>query len=157
MGLLNVALLLLAPAPAIIWDQTCRRSQGATHATHLPRPFSLLMVPSCRGWQEHPVAGVNSLLLWNMCLGFWGLSLLQNSTWVSTILVITGRPRPLHIPRHSGSCSLQLIDPYWTLIPSLIEAYYATHPAATGSSRSKCTAAMVAAWSLRLSHSYLRR
>ncbi|KAL3136755.1 hypothetical protein ABBQ38_005471 [Trebouxia sp. C0009 RCD-2024] len=89
------------------------------------------MVPSCQGWQKHPVAGVNSLLLWNVCVLFWGLSLLQNSTW--------------------------LIDPYWTLIPPFIEAYYATHPAATGSSRSNCAAVLVAFWSLRLSYSYLRR
>ena len=58
---------------------------------------------------------------------------------------------------HSRSSSLQLIDPYWTLVPSLIEAYYYTHPAATGSGRSKCAAAVTALWSLRLSHSYLRR
>ncbi len=53
--------------------------------------------------------------------------------------------------------SLQLIDPYWTIIPCMIEAYYASHPAAAGTPRSMAAAALIAVWSLRLSHSYFRR
>lgn len=83
MALFNTALLLLVPAPAVAWDQLCRRSASSLDTAHFPNAFSLFMVPSCQGWQKHPVAGVNSLLLWNVCVLFWGLSLLQNSTWVS--------------------------------------------------------------------------
>ena len=154
--MLNAALLLLAPAPAVVWDQFCRRSVGSAPLTYSASPFSLLAVPSCQAWQKHPVAAVNSMLFWNLCLVFWALSLLQTSTWVSTIAAAAHR-RPTITTQTLKSLSLQLIDPYWTLVPSLIEAYYFTHPAATGSSRSTCAAAVIALWSLRLSHSYLRR
>lgn len=154
----NAAVLLLVPAPAVAWDHFCRRSASSTHATYPTNVFPLFVVPSCQGWQKHPVASVNSLLLWNMCALFWSLSLLQHSTWVSVMVVPKHSAHDHYTYQaHSRSYSLQLIDPYWTLIPSLIEAYYATHPAATGSSRSKCAAAMVGLWSVRLSHSYLRR
>ena len=58
---------------------------------------------------------------------------------------------------YSTFYSLQLIDPYWTIIPCMIEAYYASHPAAVGTPRSMVAAALIAVWSLRLSHSYFRR
>ena len=83
---MNAALLLLAPAPAIVWDQYCRRSVVRAPATNVASYFSLLAVPSCQGWQKHPVAAVNSLLLWNLCMVFWVLSLLQSSTWVSAVV-----------------------------------------------------------------------
>ena len=52
---------------------------------------------------------------------------------------------------------LQLVDPYWTITPTLIEAFYATHPAAAGTTRSRVVAGFIAVWSARLSHSYIRR
>ena len=58
---------------------------------------------------------------------------------------------------YSTFYSLQLIDSYWTVIPCMIEAYYASHPAAVGTPRSMVAAALIAVWSLRLSHSYFRR
>lgn len=154
--MLNAALVLLAPAPAIVWDQLCRRSVGSDPVAYSAKQFSLLAVPSCQAWQKHPVAAVNSMLFWNLCLVFWALSLLQTSTWVSAVATAAHR-RPTITTHTVKSWNLQLIDPYWTVVPSLIEAYYFTHPAATGSSRSKCAAAAIALWSLRLSHSYLRR
>ncbi len=85
MALVNAALLMLVPAPAVAWDQFCRRSESSTHAMYFANAFSVFVVPSCQGWQGQPLASVNSLLLWNMCALFWGLSLLQNSTWVSVM------------------------------------------------------------------------
>lgn len=130
MTTLNVSLLLLAAAPAISFDRFCRHAAvAADHKQYTA--LSRILPPSCETWFYCPVATVNAVLIWNVCVVFWLLSLLQRSTW--------------------------LIDPYWTIIPVLVEAYYCTHPAATGSSRSRCVATLIGLWSLRLSHSYIRR
>ncbi|KAG5177526.1 hypothetical protein JKP88DRAFT_261490 [Tribonema minus] len=49
-------------------------------------------------------------------------------------------------------------DPYWTLLPPLTAAYYRCHPhAAAAGLRGAAAAALVLAWSTRLTHSYFRR
>ena len=157
MAALNLALLVLAPAPAVVFDQYCRHRSTQHDLDGLGASGSGLL-PSCYTWQHHPVATVNSLLIWNVCFLFWVLSVVQASTWVglSTSWLLK---RLEYIS--SGFCAkelcLQLVDPYWTLIPALIEAYYASHPTAADTSRAKCAAALIAVWSLRLSHSYIRR
>ncbi|KAL0017730.1 hypothetical protein WJX77_011017 [Trebouxia sp. C0004] len=130
MAVASAALLLLAPTPAITFDWFCRSYSLKHHAEDAdPSYFGGLL--SCSIWQDQPQTTVNVLMIFNMCCLFWVLSLVQNSTW--------------------------LIDPYWTIIPCMIEAYYASHPAAAGTSRSTAAAALIAVWSLRLSHSYFRR
>jgi hypothetical protein len=52
----------------------------------------------------HPLAAVNLLFFVNVTVGFWALGLLQRSFW--------------------------LIDPYWTILPPLIGAFYQCHPLA---------------------------
>lgn len=53
---------------------------------------------------------------------------------------------------------LQMIDLYWTVIPVLLLHYYATHPLAQFNTlRSWVVIFLTWVWSLRLTHSYLRR
>ena len=55
----------------------------------------------------------------------------------------------------------QLIDPYWTLIPVLLDAWYrAACPVsrhAPGAPRAAAGSVLLAAWAVRLTHSYFRR
>jgi steroid 5-alpha reductase family enzyme len=108
----------------------------------------------CEWTSESPIIGVNILFFLNVDVGFWLLSLVQNSTW--------------------------LIDPYWcvltalagqrpgsdvvgwlrrTLIPPLIAHFYRSHPqlAQHNPNRSLLALALVWAWALRLTHNYFRR
>lgn len=54
---------------------------------------------------------------------------------------------------------MQLIDPYWTLIPALIRFYYFYHQKAAGAGLLRATVAgsLLLVWSSRLTHSYFRR
>lgn len=53
---------------------------------------------------------------------------------------------------------LQMIDLYWMVIPILLLHYFATHPLAEYNGwRSRLLIFLTSAWSLRLSHCYLRR
>eukprot|EP00611_Tribonema_gayanum_P006867 TRINITY_DN16213_c0_g1_i4.p1 TRINITY_DN16213_c0_g1~~TRINITY_DN16213_c0_g1_i4.p1 ORF type:complete len:371 (+),score=125.49 TRINITY_DN16213_c0_g1_i4:40-1113(+) len=81
---------------------------------------------------QHPLAYLNLVFGVLVCGVFWLISIVQGSTW--------------------------LIDPYWTLLPPLIAAYYRCHPrAAAAGPRGAAAAALVLAWSARLTHSYFRR
>lgn len=54
--------------------------------------------------------------------------------------------------------TLQLIDPYWTILPPLIGASYLSHPdAAPCGGRCRVAMALIVLWSIRLTHSYFRR
>ena len=85
-----------------------------------------------------PFALANLLLAFSLFLG-WLASLLQRSTW--------------------------LIDPYWTLVPPLLDLFYKTACSSSGkkgnfsSSSPLATAAtlLLLLWSMRLTHSYFRR
>jgi steroid 5-alpha reductase family enzyme len=53
---------------------------------------------------------------------------------------------------------MQMIDPYWTVIPVMLVHYYATHPLANYDSwRSKIVIFLTWVWSIRLTHNYFRR
>ncbi|EFJ43874.1 hypothetical protein VOLCADRAFT_65444 [Volvox carteri f. nagariensis] len=53
---------------------------------------------------------------------------------------------------------LQLIDPFWTIIPVLIGTFYQYHPAATTQPlRSRLAMGLLWIWAVRLTHSYFRR
>jgi len=82
MAVVNAALLLLVPAPAITFDCFCRSYSLKVHAEHAD-PSSFAGLLSCSVWQDQPLTTVNLLLIWNMCCFFWVLSLVQSSTWVS--------------------------------------------------------------------------
>ena len=88
---------------------------------------------ACEGYWDWPVTTLNVVYLPTFCVLFWLHALRCGSTW--------------------------LIDPYWTLIPLHIHAYYASHPRAVDprSGRALLAAALLYAWSARLSHNYWRR
>lgn len=53
---------------------------------------------------------------------------------------------------------VQMIDPYWTVIPVMLVHYYATHPLAPYDLwRSKIVILLTWVWSARLTHNYFRR
>lgn len=52
---------------------------------------------------------------------------------------------------------LQLIDAAWTLLPPLMAAVYSTHPHAVLTAKAAVAHCLLAAWSVRLTHSYFRR
>ena len=53
---------------------------------------------------------------------------------------------------------MQLIDPYWTIIPVMIGYFYGTHPRASSDVwRSRTVMSLLWVWSIRLTYSYFRR
>eukprot|EP00271_Cylindrocystis_brebissonii_P000119 TRINITY_DN10154_c0_g1_i2.p1 TRINITY_DN10154_c0_g1~~TRINITY_DN10154_c0_g1_i2.p1 ORF type:complete len:210 (+),score=5.76 TRINITY_DN10154_c0_g1_i2:117-746(+) len=86
----------------------------------------------CRWGLGNPIPMVALIFFINVNVLFWLISLVQGSTW--------------------------LIDVYWTIIPVMIAHFYAAHPLASANPmRSRVTLALTWLWSLRLTHSYLRR
>lgn len=85
----------------------------------------------CTVADRSPILAVNALFFLNVSVGFYIVGLAQRSFW--------------------------LIDPYWTLIPPMIGAYYATEETAHVSARVYAANALVLVWSIRLTHSYFRR
>jgi steroid 5-alpha reductase family enzyme len=132
-NLLNLLLLLAVPLPGV----------GAAY--WLFHRFEPGAIPPDPGWSgldsadavaafllHHPIAAVNVGFFANVCLLFWLISLAQRSTW--------------------------LIDPYWTLIPLFIAAFYAAHPLADPDpARAGIGLFVLGVWSLRLTHNYFRR
>lgn len=54
--------------------------------------------------------------------------------------------------------STWLIDPYWTLAPPLLAAFWLAHPAAKCcTARQLVSTALLLLWAVRLTHSYFRR
>eukprot|EP00667_Euglena_gracilis_P013019 EG_transcript_13400 len=79
-----------------------------------------------------PVTAVNALYFLNVSVGFWLIGLLQRSFW--------------------------LIDPYWTLLPPLIDLFFAQHPLARDwDLRSAGADALLWVWAARLTWNYFRR
>lgn len=99
MAVADAALLLLAPAPAIIFDWFCRSYSHEGHAEDADlSSFGGLL--TCSVWQDQPLTTVNCLLICNMCCLFWVLSLVQSSTWVSVhvgVLTAAGRDSVLNL------------------------------------------------------------
>ena len=79
---------------------------------------------------DQPVTALN-YLFFILMVYFWILSLVQKSTW--------------------------LIDPYWTLLPLLVQVFYATHPAAIATARAAVITSLLWLWGLRLTWNYFRR
>lgn len=85
----------------------------------------------CAAYVDHPTATLNALFFAAYVVPLWVHSLLVRSTW--------------------------LVDPYWTLMPLSIHAYYASHPSAAWGGRAYVATALLYAWSARLSWNYWRR
>ena len=103
--------------------------RGACAAAAAPET---LRAAACEAYADWPVVALNLVYWPTFCLLFWVHSLAARSTW--------------------------LIDPYWTLIPLYVYGYYASHPLACAAGpRQLLAAALLGAWSLRLSGNYWRR
>ncbi|GBG68602.1 hypothetical protein CBR_g3145 [Chara braunii] len=86
----------------------------------------------CSWGYDHPLAMANVIFFVNVCIMFWILDIIQQNGW--------------------------LIDLYWTIIPVMMAHFFAAHPAAVANPTRACLVLiLVWLWSLRLTHSYLRR
>ncbi|KXZ56334.1 hypothetical protein GPECTOR_1g295 [Gonium pectorale] len=82
----------------------------------------------CAVGSQQPLLAVNLLFFLNVDVLFWVIGLLQ------------------------------LIDPFWTIIPVMIGLFYQHHPAAVAQPlRSGVSMSLLWIWSIRLTHSYFRR
>ncbi|KAL6006663.1 hypothetical protein ACLOJK_032156 [Asimina triloba] len=121
---LNVAIACLVPLPSIAFYLIFLRQQTS--------PSYSLLGHLWKWCSNHPLFLSNLLLLFNVDILFWVISLIQSSNW--------------------------LIDLYWTVIPVMLVHYYASHPYARSNAlRSVAVILLTWVWSLRLTHSYLRR
>jgi steroid 5-alpha reductase family enzyme len=81
---------------------------------------------------HHPIVAANLLFFVFVNLAFWGIALIQRSSW--------------------------LIDPYWTLLPPLLAWLYLAHPLADPlPARVVLGVAPLVIWSARLTYNYFRR
>ncbi|GIL75832.1 hypothetical protein Vretifemale_5547 [Volvox reticuliferus] len=135
----NILLIFLVTLPAIYFHRQLHFGCSADQHT---RPLAAMWTGDLRtlvtsdfwcalGYQE-PLLAVNLVFLLNVGVLFWFISLLQGSTW--------------------------LIDPFWTIIPTMIGMFYQYHPAATSHPlRSRLAMGLLWIWAVRLTHSYFRR
>ena len=138
---LNVLLMGLVALPAIIEYRLFLRlcpAHLASSPSHLPLSFSSsptlqsAVLRVCHVCLHRPLLLMNVLLLLNMDVLLWLMSLLQNSTW--------------------------LIDPHWQFIPLMLAHAYAHHPLAVYAQwRSWLSFSILYLWAARLLHSYFRR
>ena len=131
----NTALMVLVGVPAVIeyylFLRLCHPVIAPTAFSSFP-PLHSALLHTCQLGLHRPLVFLNLLLLLNMDLLLWLMSLLQNSTW--------------------------LIDAYWQFIPLLLAHAYAQHPIARSTPvRSWLSFVLLYAWAVRLLHSYFRR
>ena len=129
----NALLVLFVPAPAL------------AAAWLLFHWFPAQAIPSDPGWHgihdsdqlaawllHHPIAAANLFYFVFVNASFFAITLVQRSSW--------------------------LIDPYWTLLPLFLAAFYASHPLAEApTTRAWMAWAALALWSARLTYNYFRR
>lgn len=146
----NALLMIAVAVPSIYWTHhlfsTCpidNKQLDIPNSVSWPevsQSFTSLLPLSQWSQKSHwcqvaiyqPILYVNVIFFLNVCISFWIISLLQNSTW--------------------------LIDPYWTIIPVMNAHYYFQHPLANSiNARSLITMVLMWVWSFRLTHSYFRR
>eukprot|EP00030_Apusomonadida_sp_AF-17_P006746 a685827_81.p1 GENE.a685827_81~~a685827_81.p1 ORF type:complete len:363 (+),score=130.97 a685827_81:31-1089(+) len=145
---LNFALIFAVALPAVLFTSSmsasceCQTSAinfaftaraQCTVAAGISSPNAEFL---CQAASLHPLALLSVIFLLNVSVLFWLVSLVQGSTW--------------------------LIDPYWTLCPPLCVAFLAVHPqiapvAALTHPRVFNALLLLVLWSVRLTHSYLRR
>jgi steroid 5-alpha reductase family enzyme len=129
----NALLALLVPIPAIAaaWLLLDWFPAGAIPAD--PGWAGVVDADSCAAaLLHHPVVAANLLFFVFVSVAFWGIALVQRSSW--------------------------LIDPYWTLLPLFLAGFYLAHPLAKPDpARAALALAVLAVWSLRLTRNYFRR
>ncbi len=81
---------------------------------------------------HHPLVAANLFFFVFVTSTFWAIALVQRSSW--------------------------LIDPYWTLLPLFVAAFYAAHPLADPQpTRAAMAGLVLLLWSARLTYNYFRR
>eukprot|EP01023_Acetabularia_acetabulum_P015208 TRINITY_DN17375_c0_g2_i1.p2 TRINITY_DN17375_c0_g2~~TRINITY_DN17375_c0_g2_i1.p2 ORF type:complete len:366 (-),score=25.61 TRINITY_DN17375_c0_g2_i1:217-1314(-) len=133
---INLSLLFVAPVPSIVYFVALQNKCSQFSETSGDYDYNGLLSWNwetwCRVGLQHPIFMINILFFLNVCIGFWIVSLLQNSTW--------------------------LIDPYWTILPPLIGLFFQLHPLASGNVFRVWTSTLLLwVWAIRLTHSYFRR
>ncbi|PNH11097.1 hypothetical protein TSOC_002076, partial [Tetrabaena socialis] len=131
----NTALVGLVMLPSLylfglLRDGCSPAQRGAPLAGLWERGLPSLAISDlwCAVGHQQPLLAVNLLFFLNVDVLFWIISLVQ------------------------------LIDPYWTIIPVLIGLFYQHHPTAvTLPLRSRLAMTLLWMWSVRLTHAYFRR
>ena len=132
-NLLNALLVATVPIPAIV---------AAWVLFHWFLPGR---IPADPGWAgvvdadglvawllHHPLIAANLFYFVFVDLAFWGIALLQRSSW--------------------------LIDPYWTILPLLLACFFLAQPLAEpDGARAALAIAALLIWSVRLTGNYFRR
>ena len=135
----------------------------------LPLMESLSTVTSlseltCRVGLFHPIAFVNIVMFFLVCVLFWLISLVQKSTWLigtSIVVYLFMKEQMPLTPSHYLSLLffqrfqiffflIFFADPYWTIIPPLIASFYHFHPMAQGEhNRATLSFWLTLLWSVR--------
>lgn len=108
----NAVLVVVVALPAVFATRALIQHCDAAEHTERIDPWALELADLwgkdlyCRLYLRHPISYVNAVFFLNVCVLFWLISLVQRSTW--------------------------LIDPYWTIIPPLINLCYMYHPLTQG-------------------------
>jgi len=139
-NLLNFLIMVAVALPALkIGIDVCSLPGPGEAGSPPPLPkieLTLANLTSMDWWLRlgywKPLLFVNLLAFFNVDVLFWIVAQIQGTTW--------------------------LIDPYWTLIPLLIQAFYQYHPLAQADLwRGLVVSTLLRLWSARLTLSYLRR
>ncbi|KAF5836113.1 hypothetical protein DUNSADRAFT_6366 [Dunaliella salina] len=139
-NMLNFFIMIAVALPALkIGIDVCSLPAPGEADSPLPMPkvdLTPANLTSIDWWLQlgywKPLLFVNLLAFFNVDVLFWIVAQIQGTTW--------------------------LIDPYWTLIPLLIQIFYQYHPLAEADAwRGLVVSSLLRLWSLRLTISYLRR
>ncbi len=132
-NLSNAALVLLVPVPAVwaAWALFGAFPPGAIPPD--PGPGGIASRSDAVAWLlHHPLLAANLFFFVFVDLAFFAIALVQRSSW--------------------------LIDPYWTLLPVLLAAFFLAHPLAEPNlPRAALCVAVLLVWSVRLTGNYFRR
>lgn len=156
----NAIIAFLVPLPSILFYLSFLNQYNSTISTGVDPSFGSTLWSWC---YHHPLLLANVLFFLNVNILFWLIGQIQSSHWVHTKF-----PLFHHTFTFSFWVSLkltflllvfvQMIDPYWTVIPVMLVHYYATHPLAYYNWwRSKVVIFLTWVWSIRLTHNYFRR
>jgi len=92
----------------------------------------------------HPFEYINIVLLLNLCIILWIISLAQKSTWLIGVVYFHKKDTTVF------NFYVSNIDPYWTIIPVLLAFYFKYHPLAViNDYSSNISFLLVIIWSVR--------
>jgi len=133
-NILNAALVIFGALPTVgiaVWVLSCNPTpnNGNVDDLHTMKEAYESSFRSLLYWS--PLFLINFVFFINVDIIFYIIGLLQRSFW--------------------------LIDPYWTLFPSIFGLIWASHPMAVVNARTIVANILTLIWAIRLTHSYFRR